>query len=268
MKTAIIIFVAIISAIAGIAQVSPKIYKTSPIVKPNPAMFKVPLPIINIVTTPVSNAFPAAIKYKRYILPDYGLFPASQPKGCLLMTHFSTFNYDIGMLDAIAKQLVQNGIVVAIIAHRGDRTSDWSTDVQKVLTDFKNVFSHLQSQYPSLTNQNTVAGGWSYTGQILSSAVYSDTWVKQLKGLLLISAGGKEWGNVPIINKVCKDDPVANDEASGNYGGDNLQQKLQANLPAIAAQSYCETDFINCSGHQYSDTWANFFIDKLKTWFR
>lgn len=229
-------------------------------VKPVTSFSKIMLaPSVN-ETTFVRDGFPIRVAYKLY---KHKNLLRENVKGIILLS-----NYDASLTSTllvnIAQSLANENYIAAIIHHRADQGKNFSAQADTLGKDYENVWNEILTKYGG-TKSKTVIGGISLAGFAISYLLNKpNSWLKGIKGAALIAASTNPYITVPVINKVCVNDPDVTDEY-GNRGGTDLQNEMNAANPSIAALSSCETDNI-CSGHSTSDSWANFFITKIKAW--
>ena len=191
----------------------------------------------------------------------YPTLKKTEVKGVVLLSNFDA-SLTTPLLADIAQQLANANYIAAILEHRANQANDFTTEAAKVGEDYRNVWNTITVKYGG-TIDKTVLGGVSFTGFALSANVFSNTWFRNIKGLALIASGTSAGIPVPVINKVCDGDADTN--SYGNKGGTDLQNDLISQNPTIAAASSCETDNI-CTGHNLHNSWATFFVTKIKAW--
>lgn len=199
------------------------------------------------------------VNYKIY---RYKQLKKEDVKGLVLLSNYDA-DLATPLLNNIAQHLSNADYIVAIVQHHGNQGLNFVTEAQKVEHDYLSVMNKIFTAYGGSISK-TVIGGISFSGFALSySLSQQSSPFKNIAGLALIASGTNPYIQVPVINKVCANDVDSN--TFGNIAGDDLQAALNNNNASIAAKSTCQTDAV-CNGHNSSDTWADFFITKIKVW--
>lgn len=248
-------FVAVVTQTAY--SQAPKSYPKR--VKTNSSLEPVVLGPSSVQTTLIRPGFPIQVQYTLYRFRN---LKKEDVKGVVLLCNYD--NAESALLTSIAGELSGKNYLVAIIKHRSYLATGFNAQADTLGKDLENVWKEITSAYGG-TVGNTVIGGISFAGFATSYLVNNPSvqWLKGIKGIALIAAGTSAYVPVPVVNRVCKDDPDV--DTYGNNGGANLQNELDLKNPAIAALSTCITDPV-CSGHNTHDSWAAFFVTAIRKW--
>lgn len=210
-------------------------------------------------TTGIRKNFTTPIIYKLYRQKDLA---RENVKGIILLSNYDA-DLNTPLLVKIAQALANENYITAIIQFRTNDGS-FTARADTLGKDYENVWNEISTKYGG-TKAKTVIGGISFSGFALSYLVSQpNSWVGGIKGIALIAASTNAYVPVPVINKVCMNDPDVTDDY-GNRGGEELQNELLTKNASMASLSSCETDN-SCTGHHTSDSWAHFFITRIKAW--
>jgi hypothetical protein len=184
-------------------------------------------------------------------------------KGVVLLSSYDA-SLSMPLLNDIAQQLSNSNYIVAIIQHTANYQSpNFIQQFQLVEDCYVKVMNQIFTNYGGNISK-TVIGGLSFTGFALSYDIgQPNSALKAVAGIALIASGTNAYIKVPVVNRVCNADDDSN--SNGNLAGNALQNALNASNPTIASRSSCVTDNI-CTGHHHNDSWATFFVTKIKTW--